>query len=404
MMRKLIRLVGLLLLPIGLAITSYGAYLEFSSYGISPQELLLAYTFFIDLGPGMLTASIVLLLVSRRRSFYNPLTYGLLVSAGIWIASIFYTMPILIGGYSLPTEVVIMWEMALFSIAPSLISSATLAFFIASKEWQASNYSPDRTTMDKVISVSIVGGLVLPYAAGLLLGSLALLKILLIAIGTWAVWHIFSPWLAARLLLGFTRKTFRERMKSVEFRFEGVMRNEVRIGALIDRSYYPMAASLGLVLTYLNVQELIFPLIESLDPISAGARLVNMSFIALVLASIFVGPIFWVIRSSGVRAYDKRSGLEWKLSLPPSIRQFIEFYSVIQGVVGFGLIAAKRDPVFSAIVLALILSTIFLASFLATVLYHVLSLDSSVRRFLERCWRLGVALPDPEKTYNKLVS
>ncbi len=398
-MRRLLRFAGLLLLPIGLAATIYGAYLEFLAPGLTLEELFVADTLFLDVGPGMLVFSLVFILASGRRAFYNPLTYGVIVSAGIWAASIFYTLPILLGGYTVPMVLLIAWEMTLFSVSPSLIASGTLAFFLALRDWRLSNYSPDRSSMDKLVSLSIIGGLMLPYAAGLLLGSLALLKILLISIGVWIVWHVFSPWLASGFLLGFTAKTFGERMKSMEFRFMGIRKDGTSIGMLIDRSYYPMAASLGLVLTYLNVRELVAPMIEELDPILAGAELVNLSFIAMVLASVFVGPVFWVIRSSGVRAYDRRTGLEWRVRLPSSIRQFIELYSVIQGVIGFGLLAAKRDPVFSAILLALILSTIFLASFLATTLYHALSIESNVRRFLERCWRLGVALPRLEKTY-----
>ncbi|MEN2974514.1 MAG: hypothetical protein ABDH32_02915 [Candidatus Caldarchaeales archaeon] len=376
---------GLTFLLIGVTVTLSGIVLErvqLDMLRLQEQYLALSTTLYVDIGPGLTAAGLAWIVSSInpiRKSYLIPISIGivlptLVLSLGSIILEIGY-----LGA--------IIWHLTLFTIPPAFIASSVVAGVIVERHRRRDKVPDIKVRFEKHLLYLIAIALFLIFSRE----PLALLRLVILALTTWILWHFISPRLACYLIA----RKMRRGMRRYELVSHKRNIEELTLINVFSKSYYPLAFGLGLSLTLFNIVE-IFPIPEGLvpsEPMSKVVQLVMFSILAIVVGSAYVGPVVWLYRDSGIRVKDNVSMVVEEPKIHSFANNLVEVYGFIQAPISFTIAATGGDYLYAITLLALLIVTILTVSLSVVILYVRFSSESNLRYLINRLVKEGYIQP-----------
>lgn len=376
---------GAIVFLIGIAVTLTGIILEWvqlSMPGLRAHYLALSTTLYIDIGPGLTAASVAWIVSS-----INPIKKFYLIPIAIGIIS---PTPTLILGSAIINMGylgAIIWHLTIFSIPPALITSGVIAGIVVERHRRRDEVPDIKVGFEKHLLYLIAIALFLIF----LREPLALLRLVILALATWILWHFISPRLAFYLLV----RKMRKGMGRYELIFHKRTGEELTLSNAFSKSYYPLAFGLGFSLTLFNIVEL-FPFFEismPSDPMAKAVQLVMFSILAVVVGSAYVGPVVWLYRDSGIRIKDNAAMVVEEPKIHSFANNLVEVYGFIQAPISFTIAVTGGDYLYAIALLALLLVTILTVSLAVVILYVRFSSESNLSYLFTKLIKEGYIQP-----------
>ncbi len=367
---------GLIILAIGVVITSIGVYLTYLPSESLQQTVLLlqsSQVFSSDIGVGIIAWGVGWITSSLnplRKYFLIPVTAGIIIAA---VTFVFRSVIINIEYYG-----PYIYYAFLFSIPPALISSGIISGIIIARHIKRNKLPRFNVHFEEYMLYAISASLFLPFVSE---QPFALLRLLGSAIACWIIWHFISPRLAGYLVI----RRIRNSKGRLQLMFvEEEKYEEMTFTNIFSKVYYPLAFGLGVSLTILSIIELLPPEVNRMppDPIQKTAQIAIISILAVTMGSAYVGPVVWLFSDSGIRIKDNVRIVIEEPKIHSLANQMIEIYSFIQAPISFAIAASGGDYAYAFGLLALLMITILTASLLTTVLYIKVSSLKNLKKFI----------------------
>jgi hypothetical protein len=382
------RRTGIYLLVIGILIVIIGEVVRFLLESSTVEASLttvrmlydLSILFSSDVGPGIVAWGIGWLVASYHR-FERSYLY--VIVTGIFVMTLTFTLMRwnIIESPLLDFRGVLFVYSLFYAVGPILLASGVVAGVFIERQRQLSGGPNIISSKDVVLAGFLVASLLLPYLAVMNPNWWLLLWVCVI----WLVWHIFAPWVANAVVLGFRPSRRAETRKEYEVRFrkEPVF-EPLTFTSILSKAYVPTAFGVGATFTiyrFLKYTPIYIPLTPG--PFGTVADTTSYSIWAIALGALFVGPVVWLLKDSEISLFDRfKSKTE-----TPAVHGFLigmtKLYGFVFGPFLFVFLETERDYLLTFTLLTLMLYTIFMVSLAATLLYLILSHKRCMRSFLK---------------------
>ena len=340
----------------------------------------LSILFSSDLGPGIVAWGLGWLIACYHR-FERSYLY--VIVTGIFVITTTFTLMRwnIIESPFLDFRGALFFYSLFYAVGPMLLASGVVAGVFIERQRKLSGDPNITPSKDVALASLLVASLFLPYLAVMNPNWWLLFWVCL----SWAVWHIFAPYLANLVVLGFRPSKRAETKKNYEIQFnkEPVFKS-LTFTSILSKAYVPTAFGLGVTFTiyrFLKYTPIYIPFTPG--PFGTVADTTNYSIWAIAVGALFVGPVVWLIEDSEIRLFDR---LKLKTQ-NPSVHSFLigmtKLYGFVLGPFLFVFLETERDYFLAFTLLTLMLFTIFMVSLAATILYLTLSHKRCMQRFLK---------------------
>ena len=379
------RRTGFLITGVGLFVTVLAEVLrlllEASAIDASLTTVRVLYDLSIllasDVGPGITAWGVGWLLASFK-SFRR--TYLYVVVGGISLMTTMFTLMRwdIMDAPFLDFRGILLLSSLFYAVGPMLLAAGVAAGVLIERRRLRNGGPAVQPTHDVALAAVLVGSLFLPYLAVLTPNW----RLLLWAIVTWIVWHVAAPWLANGVILGF-RPSTREATRAA-YQLEvgvGPPRPHLTFTRILAKAYVPTAFGLGATFTVYRFSKFTpWHIPFTPGPFGIVADMTSYAIWAIVLGSLYVGPVVWLLQDAGIRLTAIMDGVIKMPRVHSFFLSMTKTYGFVVGPFLFVFLTTERDYLLTATLLPLMLYTIFTVSVAATLLYLVLSHTRCLKR------------------------
>ena len=268
-----------------------------------------------------------------------------------------------------------------YAIGPMLLASGVIAGVLVERQRKNNGGPRIVPSKDVALLIFLVVSLFLPYVAVLTPNWWLLLWVLVI----WFVWHLFTPFIANGIVLGFRPKTRNKTKKEYEIKSTGKpVFEDLSFTNVLSKAYVPTAFGLGATFTIYRFLKLTPIYVEfSPGPFGTVADTTSYAIWAIAIGALVVGPVVWLLKDDKITLVHREKPKTKTTTVHSFLIGMTKLYGFILGPFLFVFLETERDYLLTFTLLPLMLYTIFMVSLAATLLYLILSHRRNMHRFLE---------------------
>ena len=174
-----------------------------------------------------------------------------------------------------------------YAVGPMLLSSGVVAGVFVEQQRQKNKGPTIDSSKDVALLTGLIVSLFLPYLAVLTPNWWLILWVFVI----WFVWHLFSPYLANAVVLGFIPSKRAKTTKDYEIKFnKKPVFEAITFTSVLSKAYIPYAFGLGATFTIyrlLKFTPIYIPFTPG--PFGTVTDTTNYAIWAIALGALFVG-------------------------------------------------------------------------------------------------------------------